>query len=307
MKIALMPIYTLLFLIFLLGGLKAQENSHVYLLELSNNNLNELELERSILLTAYNGDGANDYPLFLGPDKLMISSKENKAPKQYDLYELNLRNKNKTRVTQTIEDEIQPAVVSQNRQFSALRVEKDFDGAKRLWMFSFSRNNQGKAILPFIQDVNNYVWINSNFVALQLQRDNGSLVIAKVKDESIEWIEKNVGDCLQQKNGSNNLYYLHKEYSDEWYIKELLLDEYSSESNTGFQSKMISPILRGVSFFEVLPNKDLICAKGSKLYIKKADSYQDDWKEWIDLRALGIRQIKRIEAGGNSRIAIVAN
>lgn len=292
--------------------INAQESStkNVYLLDLVKKD-STFELSKASFLTNYNATGINDHPSFATDNKIFLSSSTIKNGfNEQDIFELNLVNKEKTRITETVESEFYPKASPDAYYFTAIREEADVDQTKRLWKFPVfvkHEKDMGSPLFPYIGGIQNYEWINRTIAALIIQAEKSNrLFLGKVNDNSTIFVASDVGTCVKKKNNSNNIYYLVKNYSNKWTINEAILSGKNREE-IDIQSTALIDALPGQNYFGVLPNNTLITAKGSKLFVYDPSNQAEEaiWKEIVDLAPLNITNIESIDVNSKMQLLLV--
>jgi hypothetical protein len=271
--------------------------SNIYLFDLKKISDREFKFENPRYLTAFNSSGYNNQPRFFSNNELYITA-QHPEDKQVDIYLLDLARKSKYRVTATTESEYSPTMMPDLFNFSAVRVEKD--GSQRLWQFPLDRLADGKPVLKYETKVGYHHWLNSRRIALFLVGDPNKLAIADVSTDQVRTILTNVGRCFQTDPKSGHLAFVHKVTPRNWYIK--LINTY--ENNT--QGETITTTLSGSEDFVILSDGTYLMGNGSKLF-KYHPSFDNEkgWREIVDLKFYGIRNITRLAISTDNKLAVV--
>ena len=311
------------------GYVHAQvEPSNIYLFEMRRTSDTTYAFNNPQWLTFFNESGYNNQPAFFGLDKLYITVQE-PGDNQTDLYELDLRNETRCKVTETPEGEYSPQLMPTRYQFSAVRQEiSGRDTLLRLWQFPTDRLSNGKPIFKYINGIGYYHWLNSTQIVIYMVDNPSRLELAKTDTDDTQVIASNVGRCFKRmRNG--NLAFVQKNDFDNWYIMEKKLNVRNTRggySRSRFRSNtrpstssasstvpledlplnQVIETLPGSEDFEVLPDGSFLMALGSKLF-RYNPRRDEDWREIADFRYHGIRNITRLAISRDSRLAVVAN
>ncbi len=289
-----------------------EANHQLYLIKLEPSD-SSYALSQAKYLSSYNSIGDNVTPSFISPTKIFVSSTTDKNGYiQTDIFELDLVQEQKIRITSTLENELYPKNSPNAYNFTAIREEADADRTKRLWKFPVrvkDEQDMGEALFPYLRGIQNYTWINKNIAALVIEGNNENrLFLGKVTDNSTMFISSRVGECIFKAFDSNDIYYVDKTLANKWFIKKAILSGQTKEE-LDIQSINIAETLSNVDHFGLLPNNSIISSKGSKLYILEYSKIQDTyiWKEIADLKPIGITNIQYIEVHSDWQILLVTN
>lgn len=289
-----------------------EANHQLYLIKLEPSD-SSYTLNQAKYLSSYNSIGDNITPSFISPTKIFVSSTTDKNGYiQTDIFELDLVQEQKIRITSTLENELYPKNSPNAYNFTAIREEADADRTKRLWKFPVrvkDEQDMGEALFPYLRGIQNYTWINKNIAALVIEGNNENrLFLGKVTDNSTMFISSRVGECIFKAFDSNDIYYVDKTLANKWFIKKAILSGQTKEE-LDIQSIKIAETLSNVDHFGLLPNNSIISSKGSKLYILEYSKIQDTyiWKEIADLKPIGITNIQYIEVHSDWQILLVTN
>ena len=304
--------------------------SNVYMFDMQRTSDTTYVFNNPQWLTYFNESGYNNQPSFFGMDKIYITVQE-PGDNQTDLYELDLRNQSKSKVTETPEGEYSPQLMPTRYQFSAVRQEiSGRDTLLRLWQFPTDRLSNGKPVFKYINGIGYYHWLNSTQVVIYMVDNPSRLELAKVDTDETQVIASNVGRCFKRmRNG--NLAFVQKNDFDNWYIMEKKLNvsrvsgnsrssrfrsrtntrpsASSSTSNVPLEDLPLTQVIEtlpGSEDFEILPDGSFLMALGSKLF-RFNPRRDEDWREIGDFRYHGIRNITRLTISRNNRLAVVAN
>ena len=305
------------------------EPSNIYLFDMRRTSDTTYVFNNPQWLTYFNESGYNNQPAFFGLDKIYFTAQEF-GENQTDLYELDLRNQTKCKVTETPDGEFSPQLMPTRYQFSAIRQEiSGRDTLLRLWQFPTDRLSNGKPVFKYINGIGYYHWLNSAQVVIYIVDNPSRLELAKTDTDETEVIATNPGRCFKRmRNG--NLAFVQKNDFDNWYIMEKKLNvrgysgnsrsrsnrfrsntrpSTSSSSNVPLEDLPLTQVIEtlpGSEDFEVLPDGSFLMALGSKLF-RYNPRRDEDWREIGDFRYHGIRNITRLVISRDNRLAIVAN
>lgn len=268
--------------------------TNVYVFDLNQVTDNKWEFSNPRYLTYFNKNGYNNQPKFFNNDQLYVTV-QFPYEDQPELYMLNLKDKTKTRITDTREGEYSPTLMPDGAYFSAVRVEADEAKTQRLWQFPLSRRDNGKPVFKYITGIGYHHWMNNSEVALFMVDTPNYLAVADTRTDKVKRIEEKVGRAFQTlPNG--NLAFVQKVNDYNWFIKEL--NTYTKES------KQIIQTLPGAEDFIILNDGSIVMGKGSKMF-KYHPAYDTNWIEMIDLRYYNITNISRLAISADNKIAIV--
>lgn len=248
-------------------------------------------------LTAFNQRGYNNQPYWLDRDQLLVSVQQPEMA-QPDVFSFDLRAKTKTRMTRTVAGEYSPKGMGDGRRFSAIRQEYiGRDTVLRLWEFPTNLEDNGRPVFKYINGIGYYEWLNSAQLALFLVGTPNTLALASADTDRPRTLANNVGRCFKRlPNG--NLAYVSKAGAG-WEIVEQNLYRLNEAP------RVVVGCINGAEDFAVLRDGSYLMAGGSKIY--RFDPIRKPmWKEVVDLRFYGIRNISRIESNGFGKLAIVA-
>jgi len=284
---------------FIFSGI-AQDlpNTNIYLFEMEQDTGGAFLFRSPKFLTEFNQDNYNNQPCFVGDDLLYFSARLPNS-NQNDIYAFDLEKGTKLQVTKTAESEYSPTLMPDGFSFSAVRVEVTDDRIQRLWEFPIDRLNNGKPVFQFMTRVGYHHWIDRYRVALFLVGEPNELVIANLRNGSVERITTNVGRCFQT-SPNGRLVFIDKASKTTWFIKALDLSQGS------LKSEVIVRTLPGSEDFVVLTDGTILLGNGTKLY-KYHPRKDTDWQEIADFRRYNISSITRLAVNGNGKIALVAS
>ncbi|MEM7572522.1 MAG: hypothetical protein AAF433_06460 [Bacteroidota bacterium] len=249
-------------------------------------------------LTAFNEYGYNNQPNFVDQHTLLMAVQLPDMP-QPDVFSFDLRNRTRSRVTRTISGEFSPKPIGSSDRFSAVRQEfVGQDTVLRLWEFPLNRINNGRPVFKYLTGVGYYEWINDRQLALFLLGAPNQLAIASADTDQPIGIARNVGRTFSRlPNG--NLLYVQKADAGPWMLMQKNLYRLSDEP------RPYGETLPQQEDFTVLRDGSLLMAQGSKIFHYDPIRARR-WREVVDLRFYGIRNISRLATDGGKQIAIVS-
>jgi hypothetical protein len=280
----------------LLANIAAAQN-----LPISNIFLLETEWRDSILLfknpqflTGFNKLGYNNQPAFISNDELLITVGMNNES-QTDIYLLDLKRKEKLRLTKTAESEYSPKPTLDNLFFSVVRVETDADRSQRLWQYPLDRKDAGRPVFRYLRGIGYYHWLDRFKVALFNVATTNYLSVGDTRDESTQHLSPNVGRCFQT-SPNGRLVFVHKVTDDRWVIKAL-------DKNT-LDVQEIAPTVPGAEDFVIMDNGYILMGKGSRLFTLHPLK-NTGWQEVVDLKSIGIYNVSRMALSKDGKLAVV--
>lgn len=250
-------------------------------------------------LTAFNPRGYNNQPAFFSNNELYLTVQTPDDTAQTEIYALDLLLKIQTRVTATpTTAEYSPVLMPGGRRFSAVRVEED--GNQRLWSFPLDRSDNGRPEFPNIFNVGYHCWLRDTLAALFIVGDDGvlhSLGTVGTRGQQFLRLASNPGRCLQVLP-DGRLAFVTKTTEKTWFLK------------TWNPQRPIPEIVvimpPGSEDFAILPDGTYISGSGSKLYQYK-QGRSNDWKIMADLSKYGVKNITRLAASKDGKLAVVVN
>ena len=216
---------------------------------------------------------------------------------QADIYEYVIATKETVRRTRTAVSEYSPQLVPGGKGYSVVMVEKD--SVQRLWEYSFNvKDTVAHVLLPKLDSIGYYCWINKNLVALFKLTEPPVLEIADVRTGHAEVMAKNVGRCIHRIPERNAISFVVKDSVLGWKIMELDL-----KTNA---VSMIVRTLPGSEDYVWTSDGVLLMGKDNKLY--RFEPIMDtEWEPIADFTALGIQDFYRLAISPDgSKLAIVA-
>lgn len=250
-------------------------------------------------LTAFNPSGYNNQPNFFSNNELYLTVQTPDDTTQTEIYALDLLLKIKTRVTATpATAEYSPTLMPGGRRFSAIRVEED--GNQRLWSFPLDRSDGGRPEFPSIYNVGYHCWLRDTLAALFIVGDDGAphvLYTVGTKSQKLQRIAINPGRCLQALP-DGRLAFVTKTTDKTWFLKTFDLKKPIPE--------IVVIMPADSEDFVVLPDGTYMSGSKSKLYQYKPGK-NTNWKEVADLSKYGVKNITRLAASKDGKLAVVVD
>ncbi len=250
-------------------------------------------------LTNFNGEGYNNQPHFLNNNEIYVTS-QTPTGGQSDIWSLSFLTGIRAQVTNTAESEYSPTLAPDRRSFTCIRTDADAEKKQRLWRYPLDRSNAGQAVLKYHTMIGYHVWLSDTSVAcFMLEGQSNYLAIVNVKDESSMRLEASIGRSLVKLPDGKLAYVAKGSSSETWFIKSL--DPRTNE--TTFVIKTVS----GSEDFVCLPDGTLLMTGGSKIFAFKIGSGATTWTQIADLKAYGIRNIKRLAVSREQDKIVIVN
>ena len=249
-------------------------------------------------LTAWNRDGYNNQPAWLGEQKLLITVGLPSDTTQTEIWELDLAKNTRSRVTATTESEFSATPMGDGRHFSSVLIENDGENTQRLWEFPLDRTEAGRPIFSKITGIGYHCWLRDTLAALFIvENPVNKLVIAGLKGQKTILLTSNPGRSLHRlENG--RLAYITKATEETWYIKT-----WDPKSKTG---DIICKTRPKSEDFCVMADGSFLMGEGARLY-RLRPGKELDWTLVADLSKYGVKTITRLAASGEGRVAVVVN
>ncbi|MEM6964382.1 MAG: hypothetical protein AAF573_06425 [Bacteroidota bacterium] len=270
-------------------------NTNIYLFKMEQLNDSLFLFKNPQLLTGFNSDGYNNQPTFISNNEVYFSMGRADADGQTDIIALDLTNQVKTQVTLSADREYSPTPMLEPFYFSCIRQEADGKNTQRLWFFPMDRSSNGRPVLSNQTNVGYHCWLKNELVALFIVGEPHKLALANTRDQSVKFLESDIGRCFQRMpNG--NLAFIDKSESASWKIKELDLNTLRSATivTTPPQSED----------FVVLPDNTFLMAKGSQIF-KYKKGWDTAWLKIGDFTNLGLKAITRLALSSDGKLAVV--
>lgn len=289
-KINFMKNILLLLITFSNGFLWAQENTDVYVFDISP------AYEGIELLNARNvsdNDGYDNQPSFISSESLVFAG-NNKG--QTDISEYNIANGIKKWANPETEgSEYSPQLFPNSNDLAAVRLDKS--GKQRLYRYSTSSGSSTELIKDL--NVAYFAFYNDEvMLATVLAANQMDLVWADLKSNTVDTLFRNAGRSLQRIPNTNSMAYTLVNEDEN-------LDLYAMEMNSK-ESFFICELPHEVQDFVWINDTQILTAKGSKLYLY--DTFgESEWNKVASLDEYGITNITRMAISPDGKkLALVA-
>lgn len=227
-----------------------------------------------------------------------------------DIYRYDIDNRHISRVTNTPEGEFSPAVMPDGKHISVVRVEAG--GAQRLWQVGASVDGaESSAVLvPEVNRVGYYAWIDAATVALFILGENGkpsTLQVADTRTGGVQSIAADIGRSIQRMP-SGAISFIQRSHESSAASPVTLHQVFRSEGATAFDDRLLVRLPQGVTdpYVVWMPDGVALVALNSTLYRWRPG--EPDWAPVADLAAFGLRDVTRLAVSPQGdRIAIVAS
>lgn len=251
---------------------QSNQNTDVYLSDIS------IESDMVIIsniLNISNNKGYDSQPSFLDKNTMVFSSTNGD---QIDILKYNIKKKEKTWVSSTVDNEHSPIVSPIKNAVSSVRILKN--GKQHL--YSYSLKDGSSTVLIDNLQIGYHAWYDKETVVLSIEDGTTlSLNVANIKSNTNKTVAKNVGRSLANIPKSKLISYISKE-TEQWEIRS-----YDPITDT---SKKIINTLEGSEDLCWTPNGVILMAKDNELH--KFDPKKDS--TWTMLGALSDPRLKHI-------------
>lgn len=271
-------------------------NSQVFLFNLASTPEGRLFLENPKWLTSFNPSGYNNQPAFI--NGLWYLSVRLPEEEQNEIVALDMNDRKLMWITETPESEYSPSAIPGNSgiTFSVVRVE--MDSSQVLYKYDLTGEKQLEPLVKDEKLVAYSGWLSNNKVALVLDNDPVSLVLADIELEKTDFVTSRIGRCLKS-NALGELFFTQKITEEApWQIKKI--------SKTAMRPKFITTTPGQNQDFELLEDGTILIGSGSKLF-RYRPGISTTWEFIADLALYGAKNISRISVNDFNEIAIVFN
>ena len=249
-------------------------------------------------LSSFNPTGYNNHPNWADRNVLYASIILPEA-KQPDVYRFDLSKNTRERLTDTEAGEYSPKKMTGGSRFSAVRQEYvGQDTVLRLWEFPADLSDNGKPVLPGVNGVGYYEWLNNAQLALFVNATPTRLVLASTSGDAPRTLATNTGRAFTRL-GNGNLVYVDKNRVPFNLVEKNL---YRLEE----APRVIAPMARETEDFILLPDGTFLAGSGSRLYRLDPSDGTGSWREVVDLSFYGLERISRLAYNGQNQLALVA-
>lgn len=283
-------IFFLLLLFIFENAISQEILTDLYLFDLVYED-DSINISNGKFLNSFYATGYNNQASFFSSNLVYISS--GFESNSTDILALDIKRDIFWKVTQTEEAEYSPAKIPSTDGFSVVRVEKD-EKTQGLWSYPIDQSNGGKRLIPQIDNVGYYSWMDSDNLALYLVDEPNRLVLVNTITNELNILAENIGRCLKtDKNG--DLYFI--QFNDE---KELFLKKYSAETK---KLSFIAKCIGESEDFEIWRNRYIVKGNGSTLLYLDL-GLNSGWQILSELNAFEIKNISRISISDDMIIIV---
>ena len=281
----------ILFLISCNGFIFAQDNTEVYVFDISP------AYEGFELLNARNvsnNEGYDNQPSFISNDALVFAGNNNG---QTDISEYNFTTQVKKWVNPETEgSEYSPQKFPSNKDLAAVRHDKD--GKQRLYKYNLETGTSSELIENI--EVAYFAFYNDEkILATILSRAQMDLVMIDLNTKSTDTLFQNAGRTIQKIPATNSMAYTLVN-------EEKNLDLYVLDMNSK-DSYFICELPFNTQDYVWLNDTQILTGMGSKLYIYDTLG-ESEWKKVASLDEYGIKNITRMAISPNGKkLALVAD
>lgn len=241
-----------------------------------------IRLKDGKFLNAFYKDGYNNQCAFIDSTLVYFSSGFESV--STDIYAIDILQKNLWRVTHTLEAEYSPRKIPFTDSISVVRIEKD-GKTQSLWKYPLDQSHSGQRLLPHIDNIGYYSWIDNDNLALYLVDDPNRLVLVNLKTHSLSILSENIGRCLKTST-DGELYFVQRNED-----KDLFLKKYNPRTK---QLTFIAKCIGKTEDFELIGDQFVLMGNGSDIMQYNME-FGTDWRTVADLEEYGINDISRIE------------
>jgi len=266
----------------------AAQSSNIYAFNIMNSGDN-ITLSNARILTAFNANGNNIDPTFINESTLLISS-DYFDDSQQDIVKMDMSTKKLTRLTQTPQSELQPAVVSDGK-FTVLLKENDSRAV--LHSYPLNLSDGGSTLISNMPSITNYKWTKKE-QSLYTLEGQGRLLELEGNNYNKNVLLDNVkGNLLIDK-------YKHLVFAHSLSSNSTLLKKYDTIKK---EYKTYAKTINSTTVLTYLDNHKILAASGSKLYLYNLVT-TSLWEQVADLTEYGIDNISELVIEKNTLIVV---
>lgn len=235
-------------------------------------------------LSNFNPDGYNNQPRFMGHNLIYATILESHE-QHTDIIALDLNKLNTQYITSTYGiSEFSPKPHPDGQHFTTVRIEAD-GVTQTLWMYPLNRANKGSRLLPKINNIGYYEWIDHETVVLFLVDKPHKLVIANTKTQTVKDIASDIGRCIKADTGEGTFYFTQINAKKNHVIKRYHIHDGSLEQ--------IIELPAESEDFDVFVNGNIISNDGANLVLANPTKSKS-WKTIASFDGLNISKISRM-------------
>lgn len=230
---------------------------------------------------------------------------------QIDIHRYVPETKTLTRLTHTPESEFSPRLMSDGKNFTAMRLEAPY--VDRIWQYPLSENAEPEIVFHVISPIGWHTWYDDNTALLVIETFPGykdtetgmlkTFAIANRGRERVHKIQDGVGSCTAPTPYANAASFVSVT-GDVPQLKSVNLENGSVSVVSDMPGGGANPC------FAYAPNGDLLMMRGTEVWMRsKRESGYADWKQTGDLAEYGIsgRVILTSVSPDGKSISFVAN
>ena len=249
-------------------------------------------------------DGYDNQPHFRDHDRLLLVS-DRDGPGT-DVYGFSVVEGEPVRLTRTPESEYSPRVTPDGTGFSVVRAEEaGGGGVQGLFVYPLVESEDGdepaglddaRRLLPEVDDIGYYAWLNETEVALFRLGDPPSLHLADVETGEVRHVADDIGPSVQPIPGRDAVSFVDASGQDAWTVR--VLEAGSAETTA------VAELPLGVAEHAWLSEFNLLMGHEGILYRFPVDREE----EWVEMAELGpvVGNFTRIAVSPHqTRIAVV--
>lgn len=216
---------------------------------------------------------------------------------QSDVYAYSIETGATTQITATQESEYSPVMLSKNKRFSVVRVEKD--STQRMYTFK-ANGKKPKLLMADVDSIGYYCSIDDKHYACFLVTDTPTLVLTDVNVQKPKTIDYNVGRCIKVIPGEKAISYIVKTSDKEWMIKRFDL--------TSQTSSLISTIPAVSEDYVWTANGEILMPRDNQIWMFDYKAAATQWSRIITIKELKGKKIYRLAIANNGvNFAFVAD
>ncbi len=249
-----------------------------------------LRIKSASLLSGFNKGGYNNQPSFIDDNSLFVTT--DYYGEKTEIVKLDQYEKKIYRITKTVESEYSPILLSDQKNFAVVRVEKD-NTTQHLHSYPMHLEDKGKTVYDEIENVGYFTYDQTGNVYLFLVDEPHKLAFVDRDTKKSKVLFQDIGRTLKC-DKYNQLIFIHK-VGDQW-----LLKSYNPNTQT---ATIIDRCLHNVEDFEYLSTHELIMAKDGIIYKLNMEN-NIGWREYVDLNEYGITNITRMIIRKNKLVVV---
>lgn len=205
--------------------------------------------------------GYDNQPCF-SPDskELLFVAVEDSG--QSEIWKYNIKDKTKTRITNTEESEYSPTFIKGGARISTVRVDKD--GGQRFYLLDYPVTINAEYVKNS-DSIGYSCWVNDSMITMFVVEDTSSLQVLDLKTQERTFVITNPGRCMKIHPKNKDLYFIDKNDSAHWFL-----------STYNFKTKKVKQIIEmlpGSEDFAFFSDGKLICGFKGGIFELKGNSW----------------------------------